>query len=242
MRLAVVFVGQIARDVVLRVDALPEPGTSGDVVLHRENLGGKGANQAVACAQLGGRPSLVGVVGDDAIGAGLLRQAKADGVDTEAVICRSGASSATIVEILESDGRWRYLEDIPDDMRLGPDDVKRAAAALETAGAAVLQLQQPVDAVVTAARIARGGNTMVVLDGAPPAQARDRALELCDVLRADRHEASLLAGEEIRDAASALRAAREIRRLGPRVAMVVGHVGGRPRLTRHAGHAGAVTR
>jgi ribokinase len=216
----VVFVGQIARDVVLRVDRLPEPGSSGPVTFHREILGGKGANQAVAFAQLGGRPRLVGVVGDDTAGVELLRQADADGVDVDAVVRRAGASSATIVEILEPEGRWRYLEDISDDMLLTPDDVERVGETFATASAAVLQLQQPVDAVVAAARIARESNAMVVLDGAPPAHSRERALELCDVLRADTHEASLLAGEEIRDGAMALRAARDIRRRGPRVVML----------------------
>ena len=50
--------GQIARDLVLVVDEAPGPGQSASVRERREMLGGKGANQAVALAQLGMRPVL----------------------------------------------------------------------------------------------------------------------------------------------------------------------------------------
>jgi ribokinase len=46
-------VGQLARDLVLSVDDLPEPGSSADATGRLEQLGGKGANQAVGLAQLG---------------------------------------------------------------------------------------------------------------------------------------------------------------------------------------------
>ena len=55
--------GQIARDLVLVVDTMPGARQAADVYQRRELLGGKGANQAVALAQLGLRPALAGVVG-----------------------------------------------------------------------------------------------------------------------------------------------------------------------------------
>ena len=60
--------GQIARDLVLVVDAMPGVSRSADVHQRRELLGGKGANQAVGLAQLGMRPALAGVVGEDQVG------------------------------------------------------------------------------------------------------------------------------------------------------------------------------
>jgi ribokinase len=49
----VVVAGQLARDVVLVVDEHPPVGSAADVCERRDMLGGKGANQAVALAQLG---------------------------------------------------------------------------------------------------------------------------------------------------------------------------------------------
>ncbi len=56
----VVVLGQVGRDLVLRVGALPEAGGSAAVSERREMLGGKGANQAVTLAQLGVPVALVG--------------------------------------------------------------------------------------------------------------------------------------------------------------------------------------
>jgi ribokinase len=90
----VIVFGQIAGDLVLVVDAMPGARQSADVYQRRELLGGKGANQAVALAQLGMRPVLAGVVGEDQIAKRLLTQAQHDQVDTSAVIRRPGVRTA----------------------------------------------------------------------------------------------------------------------------------------------------
>ena len=77
----IVVVGQLARDLVLQVAEIPDAGTAGDVSGRREMLGGKGANQAVAVAQLGVPVSLVAVAGDDFVSDQLLARAISDGID-----------------------------------------------------------------------------------------------------------------------------------------------------------------
>ena len=116
--------GQIARDLVLVVDTMPGASQSADVYQRREVLGGKGANQAVALAQLGMRPALAGVVGEDQIGQRLLTQAQHDRVDVSAVIRRPGIRTALVVDIVDGNGQWRYLEDIPAGMLLIEGDVQ----------------------------------------------------------------------------------------------------------------------
>ena len=90
----IVVAGQIARDLVLVVDELPGAGSTAPVRRRREMLGGKGADQAVAMAQLGLTAALIGVVGADETGGRLLDQARRDGVDVSAVIRRPGAFAA----------------------------------------------------------------------------------------------------------------------------------------------------
>jgi len=68
-------VGQLARDLVLLIDRVPGAGSAMNVRLRREMLGGKGANQAVALAQLGIPVALVAVAGTDDVGRKLLRRA-----------------------------------------------------------------------------------------------------------------------------------------------------------------------
>ncbi|MEU4564784.1 PfkB family carbohydrate kinase [Actinoplanes sp. NPDC023936] len=188
----VVVTGQLARDLVLLVDAMPETGTSADARLRREMLGGKGANQAVALAQLGARPVLVAVRGDDRVGEELIEQARRDGIDVGHVVCRPGTETGLIVEALDGSGGWRYLQHLPDGVLLTEADVDAAAPALRSADAVLVQLQQPGPAALAAARHARAGGALVVLDGELPEAERDELLKLADVIRADEHEAESL--------------------------------------------------
>ncbi|WP_433306200.1 PfkB family carbohydrate kinase [Actinoplanes sp. CA-030573] len=186
----VVVVGQLARDIVLSVPAMPAGGAAADVTSRRETLGGKGANQAVAVAQLGARVALVAVAGDDVIGDQLLGRAARDGVEVSCVVRRPGTLTGLIVEALEDDGTWRYLQHLPEPVLLTAGDVDHAADLLRHAGAVMVQAQQPPAAVGRALRHAREGGALVVLDGVP----EPGHLALADVVRADEQEARLLGG------------------------------------------------
>ncbi|GIM91119.1 ribokinase [Paractinoplanes toevensis] len=181
-------VGQLARDIVLVVGAMPETGTAADVTERREMLGGKGANQAVAVAQLGMPVSLVAVVGDDFISDQLLAQAISDGIDVRPVVRRRGAPTGLIVEVLEADGHWRYLQHLPPPVLLTAADVEASADLLRTAAAVMIQLQQPAAGVEAALRYARQGNALVVVDGV----ADPETIAQADVVRADENEAAQL--------------------------------------------------
>ena len=211
----VIVFGQIARDLVLVVDAVPTASRSADVYQRRELLGGKGANQAVGLAQLGMLPALAGVVGEDQVGQRLLTQAGQDRVDVSAVARRPGVRTALIVDIVDATGQWRYLEDIPAATLLTEADV-RACRHLFLPGRWVsVQLQQPPAAALAAATMANHAGCKVILDGAPDGDSRDALLALADVLRADAREAEMLAGFPVTTAAEAEKAAAELLRQGP---------------------------
>ncbi|SCL33263.1 ribokinase [Micromonospora rhizosphaerae] len=214
-------VGQVARDIVLVVDEVPGPSRTARVRCRRELLGGKGANQAVSLAQLGARVGLLGVVGQDEVGDRLLGQARSDGIDVAPVLRREGTPSALIVDVVDAQGHWRYLEDIPRETLLTEADVAGAEDALRAARAVLVQLQQPLAAALAAARCARSADRLVVLDGAPddPGGAAE-LLALADVLRADAKEAGLIFGEPPKDAETALRAGRELLGRGPSLVAV----------------------
>jgi ribokinase len=222
----VVVLGQIGRDLVLRVGALPGPGGAVPVAERRELLGGKGANQAVALAQLRVPVALVGVVGDDEAGGRARAQAAADGIDASAVLTRAGVPTALLVDLVEDGGRRRLLEDVPPGTLLTAEDVADAGDQLRAAQLVALQLQQPGPAV-RAALDAAPDSAVVLSDGAP-ADERTRAAVLAraDVVRADAAEAALLVGRDLPDASAAGDAAAELLTLGPRlVALGLGEAG-----------------
>ncbi|MEU4762024.1 PfkB family carbohydrate kinase [Actinosynnema sp. NPDC023794] len=210
MRIAVV--GQIARDLVLVVPEVPGSGARASVLERREMLGGKGANIARGTRQLGATAAVVGVVGDDREGRLLVERLDADGVATAAVVCRQGVRTALLVDVV-CDGAYRYLEDVPGPTLLTAEDVRAASAMLGGADAVIVQLQQPADAALAAARAANG---LVVLDGAPGGRAAE-LLAAADVVRADHREAEALTGRSITGTDAAVRAGRELLARGPSV-------------------------
>lgn len=212
----VAVVGQVGRDLVLTVDALPDGGGASDVRSRRELLGGKGANQAVGCRLLGHEAALVAVVGDDQAGAMVLDEARSDGIAVDAVARRG--TTALLVDLVEDDGTRRLLEHVPGEALLTPDDVRAAGEMLARADAVLLQLQQPGDAVLEVLRIARAAGVRVVADGAPEDDdVRDALLGGAHVLRADAAEAALLLGDEPSGVDATLEAARELQGRGPAV-------------------------
>jgi ribokinase len=205
-----VVVGQLARDLVMVVERLPDVHASGPVRQRLEQLGGKGANQAVGLARHGVATALVAVAGDDPVGDALLARAALDGIDVTHVVRRPRTPTGLIVEVLEDGGRWRYLEHLPHGVLLTEDDVRAAEPALREAGAVLVQLQQPLAAVRAAVELSRG---LTVLDGA----VIDRSvLRGADVLRADAHETELLLGEPAHEKA-VLAAAPGLLDAGPRL-------------------------
>jgi ribokinase len=198
----IVVVGQVARDLVLRVDHVPGHLEAVDATERIEALGGKGANQAVALAQFGLPVALLGVVGDDDAADQVLGRARTDGIDVTPVVHRAGAMTGLIVSVVDEEAHWHYVEHLPSEVLLTEDDVVAAQDVLRGARATVVQLQQPPEAALAAVRASRG---LVVLDGTP---RDDAVLSGADVLRADVNEARELTGA--RDAGEAVDAAREL--------------------------------
>jgi ribokinase len=213
----VVVVGQVGRDLVLRVAGLPGPGGSAAAAERHEVLGGKGANQAVALAQLGVPVALVGVVGADRAGEDALAQAVADGIDVAGVRRRGGTATALLLDLVEDGGTRRLVESVPDGVLLTADDVAAAGALVASCALLSVQLQTPGSAVRAALdRVPR--TALVVTDGAPDDDAtRTAVLARADAVRADAAEAALLLGRGLPDLAAVRAAAAELLAAGPRL-------------------------
>ncbi|OOB90096.1 PfkB family carbohydrate kinase [Rathayibacter sp. VKM Ac-2630] len=229
----VLVLGQIARDLVLAVPRVPEGGGSATVRARREVLGGKGANQAVALAQLGAEVDLIGVAGRDAVGEALVARLRTDGIGVR-YVARRGAS-ALLVDVVDADGVSRLLEDVPEESLVRGADVA-AVRELDRWDTVSLQLQQPAAAVLRLARRASAAGLRVVLDGAVQGGEADELLRLAEVLRADADEASELVGGTVRTASEAADAADLLRSRGPAIVAVASEDGNTIAWGRHRVH------
>jgi ribokinase len=222
--MGVVVIGQMGRDLALRTERLPDVGGTEPIVERVERLGGKGANQAVGLSQLGVPVSLVAVVGLDDAGMAVLNEAAVSGIDVDHVVQRG--STALLVSHVDGQAHRRLFEDIPESAVLTVQDIDRAATAIDRADTVSIQLQQPIEAVLAAARRGRRVGARVIADGAVERDAADELLALVDVLRADAKEAELLAGEPVRSVEEAVVLAKRVLKAGPElVALAIPEVG-----------------
>jgi len=179
-------------DLAVRVNRMPGPGEN----VRGEDLrlipGGKGANQAVACARLGAETAFLGRVGDDAFGA-RLRQDLADaGVDVGGLATVPGCTSGVALIFIDAAGENRIVVTAGANGRLAPEDIDAARDRVAGADAVILQLEIPPETVARTIALAREVGTLTVVDAGPPRRPIDRAVFDADVLTPNEAEAAAL--------------------------------------------------
>jgi ribokinase len=189
-------VGSANLDLIGLADRLPLPGET--VMGHRftTSPGGKGANQAVACARLGAATSIVGRVGDDAFGEQVRANLRRQGVDTARLTVDPETATGVALIAVDAQGNNSILVAPGANARLTAEE---AVAALHQSppAAVLLQLEIPLTAVVAAARAGRALGARVVLNPAPAQPLPDELLSLVDILTPNEGELAVLAGRSV---------------------------------------------
>jgi ribokinase len=202
--IAVVF-GSINMDMVTRTPRLPRPGET--LIGHgfATAPGGKGANQAVACARLGTPTRMVGRVGDDVFGAALRANLETHGVDVSAVAVTPGSSGVAAISVDDAGENTIVVAPGANGL-VGSEDITRLERALRGARVLLLQLEVPLDAVVAAAAAARARGVLTILDPAPAQELPAELCHLADIITPNETEAAALVGFAL-DSADAVRRA-----------------------------------
>jgi ribokinase len=224
-RFDVVVVGGANMDYLVKGPDLPAPGATVEGALFQEAPGGKGANQAVAVARLGGRAALIACVGGDARGEAVVQRLVDECVDTSHIVRHGVALTGIALIAVGASGEKQIITAPGANDRLQPSAIAAAAALIASAKVVLLQLEVPFDAVDAAIRLSRAAGARVVLDPAPAKPLREEILRQLHVIRPNASEAAVLTGIQVTDRASARRAADNLLRRGVR-AVCVGSPGG----------------
>ena len=189
----IVVVGSLNMDLVVRSPRHPQPG---ETLLGSEFHtfpGGKGANQAVAAARLGGQVKMIGRVGADAFGSSLIQTLAQDGVDTSQVRQLGGATGVALITV--DDAGQNTIVVVPGaNGELSPLDLSSAESTFEGASVVVMQLEVPLLTVTCAVDLAHRHGARVVLNPAPAQPLGTTLLKQVDVLIPNQPEAALLTG------------------------------------------------
>jgi ribokinase len=220
MAVKVVCMGSINIDFVMRADQLPGPGQTVLGEDLRIVSGGKGANQSVAAARLGGRSSIIGRVGAD-IFAGQIRESlEADGVNTQYLVADAGSHTGAAFITLASTGENRILSILGTNALVTAEQVAAAEPLIAGADVVLLTLATPTPSVEAALRLAKKHGVRVHLDPTPLGPALPESWREVDVATPNETEAQPLCGFAVTDMDSARAAAEKIRDEGVGVAVV----------------------
>jgi ribokinase len=204
----ILVIGSLNIDLVVRAPRFPAPGET----IQGEDLvtfpGGKGANQAVAAARLGGRVVMLGRVGVDAFGAALIENLEKNRVEVGGVIRDETSPTGTAVIVVDSHGQNSIVLSPGANARVSAADIGPEAFA--DSSLTLLQFEIPMETVSHAAALARAKGQCILVNPAPARALPDELLTAADFILPNETELGLLTGRPVGDLASIEEASRSL--------------------------------
>lgn len=207
-------IGSSNTDLVAKAPKLPAPG---ETVLGSEFIiapGGKGANQAVAIARLGGDVTFVAKLGMDDFGDQALENFKKDGINTEFIFRDEVSPSGVALIFVDDSGENMIVAAQGANARLSPRDIDKAREVIKSADIVVMQLESPLETVEHAVAIAAEKRVPVILNPAPGRKLESKLIEKVYCLTPNETEAEILTGVKVSDDNSAQKAGEKLLELG----------------------------
>lgn len=190
--------GSINMDLVSEVERFPLPGETVTARSFGRFPGGKGANQAVAAARLGGKAAMFGMVGDDPFAEELLSSLKMSGVEVSQVRRLQGISSGIAVILVDEHGENMITINAGANGMIDQAYVEQVLPAISEARVLLLQMEVPPEAISELLEELPQENPLVILDPAPTGNIpRLTCLERVDILTPNLTELAALTGIEV---------------------------------------------
>lgn len=186
------------------------------------NLGGKGANQAIAAHRLGARVRLLGNVGDDVFGAFVLQELARFGLATDLIGAARTHATGMASILVDAAGRNAITVISGANLAARNAEFRTLAEALTPSSALLLQCERAPADNLRAAQIAKGIGACIVLDPAPvPTDGSLSALaSLVDFVTPNETETEMLTGIAPSEPAAVAKAADALHRMGFRAVVL----------------------
>lgn len=162
----VCIIGSINMDLVTATDNVPVQGETllGDSFF--TTPGGKGANQAIAAARIGGNVQMIGAVGNDDFGQTVINNLKENGVDTSGVITVKNQPTG-IANIILSANDNRIIVVQGANNQLNEAVINQYQDKIIKSDIVLLQLEIPLQAIEKVIELAYAHDIPVILNPAP---------------------------------------------------------------------------
>ncbi len=190
----ILVIGSLNMDLVGCTPRIPVVGET--IVGHSyfSEPGGKGANQAYAASRLGGDVAMVGRVGSDDFGRQMRLNLEQVGCDTTRLLSIPDCVSGIALIFVADEGQNSIVIVPGANDRFLPEDVRAERQYFPSAAVVLLQLENPVESVLEAARLGKDLGAMVILDPAPARDVPNEFFDVVDVWTPNETEAAILCG------------------------------------------------
>lgn len=212
-------IGSANVDCTVSVPRLPRPGetvTGGDLL---RDLGGKGANQAVAARRLGAEVRILGGVGADPAGEEIRARLAALGIGVDGLVTVPAPTGAALI-VVDAAGANQIAVAPGANHALTVEALAPHAGAIAWAEVLVCQLEVPLPVVRWALAEAGRRRVATLLNPAPAREVDDELLHLVRYLTPNESEAGRLAGIEVTGLETARRAGERLVERGATVVIV----------------------
>ncbi|KIL42449.1 hypothetical protein SD70_00625 [Gordoniibacillus kamchatkensis] len=214
----IIVIGSANMDMVMRTNRMPEIGETITGSGFFLSAGGKGANQAVACAKMGADTWLLGKVGDDIFGQSLLNSLAGFGVRTDLLAVEPNVTTG-VAAITVYEGNNCIILDGGANNKVTPDYIRGYKHELLSAAAVMLQLEIPLESVYEAIRLLKG-KVPVFLNPAPAVPLDDEVLRGVDYFTPNEIECRTYTGVDVQTIEDAFAALDVLRAKGIRYPLI----------------------
>ncbi|UJR31707.1 hypothetical protein I4U23_019187 [Adineta vaga] len=217
----VCIVGSCNVDLISYVNRTPKIGETIEGNKFEKGFGGKGANQCVQAAKLGGKVAMIGKLGDDVFGQEYLDNLKKLGVNTDHMFVTNEAATGVAPIIVDKEGRNSIIVILGANLLLNEDDIQKAEDIIRQSKVVVCQLEIRQETVMKTLEIARKHSVLTILNPAPMSEKFDRSLlKLADVICPNQTEAEILCDRTVDTIEDAKHACKKLLELGSRIAII----------------------
>jgi ribokinase len=239
----ITIMGSFVADLAFRTTHVPAWGETLMGSAFKLGPGGKGSNQAVAAARLGGRVTFMTKLADDPFGQLARDTYKQEGIDTEFVFeSTDQPTGAASIVIDEKSGENAIIVVPGACFYITKDEVDRAKKRIGESAVFMTQLETQIPTVEYGLKVAHSLGVPTILNPAPAAKLPDSVYPACDYLTPNESEAATLTGLTVKTPADAEKAAEALIKRGARnVVVTLGEKGALVKNAKVSEHVPAIS-
>ena len=192
-------IGSINTDMVAMTEVLPSPG---ETVMSREFMmtaGGKGANQAVAAARMGGDVTMIGRLGNDVFAEQSIKRLKSENINCEFITKDTEKASGVALISVDQNGENHIVVAPGANETLTKERLGSVLSQIPDNAIVMMQLEIPLESVVSVIEFCKKSDKKIILDPAPAKNLTPDFTKSLYMITPNETEATAMTGIKIKD-------------------------------------------